>query len=527
MDILFAENSERKTVELKPETVKDLAIQEIVDSIAENETEMLIVRDIFTHIPTDTRDIRFRSEILQDFLNNEKLSEELTEALSYIRTLKNYGSSKILQIEGDNTLYVMLEHLRELSVYVNASEAIVDCLKNNEIKSAGLKNVLSNMEKIVNDEKFEIAKTDINKMLEHMSNVRGAYVGVNFTPDLNVEMVTAVEFVPYRIRSKYKFAEIAAFISNVNNSAAATNSVGKPMAPTRVIDPLLVSMTPLIEKHLRRHLTRIKMIIHKYIKLDSTSITEMFEGLTYYLAMARFGRRLRKENCEICMPEIKDTEGISLDIRDLYNVRLFLAQEKNIVKNDFSFSPKENIFILTGPNRGGKTIIEQALGIISIMASIGSFVTASSCVGRPFHNILTHFPIDENLTINYGRLGEEAVRIKEIVSETDDKTLILFNETYSTTSAADGLYLSKDLLRILKEKGTAVIFNTHIHEVARSIDEMNKWDGESDMVSLVMEIKDNMNTFHVKRSDPESKSYARNIAEKYGITYEQMKGQTT
>ena len=196
MDILFAENSERKTVELKPETVKDLAIQEIVDSIAENETEMLIVRDIFTHIPTDTRDIRFRSEILQDFLNNEKLSEELTEALSYIRTLKNYGSSKLLQIEGDNTLYVMLEHLRELSVYVNASEAIVDCLKNNEIKSAGLKNVLSNMEKIVNDEKFEIAKTDINKMLEHMSNVRGAYVGVNFTPDLNVEMVTAVEFVP-------------------------------------------------------------------------------------------------------------------------------------------------------------------------------------------------------------------------------------------------------------------------------------------------------------------------------------------
>ena len=59
------------------------------------------------------------------------------------------------------------------------------------------------------------------------------------------------------------------------------------------------------------------------------------------------------------------------------------------------------------------------------MASSGAFVTASNCSGRPFTNILTHFPIDENLTINYGRLGEEAVRIKEIVKEADDKTLIL------------------------------------------------------------------------------------------------------
>ena len=156
------------------------------------------------------------------------------------------------------------------------------------------------------------------------------------------------------------------------------------------------------------------------------------------------------------------------------------------------------------------------------MAASGAFVTARECKGRPFTNILTHFPIDENLTINYGRLGEEAVRIKEIVKEADENTLILFNETYSTTSAQDG-YLSKDLLKILKETGSALIFNTHIHEVARSIDEINTWPGESDCVSLVMEIKNNVNTFKVKRSEPDSKSYARNIAEKYGITYEQMK----
>ena len=59
--------------------------------------------------------------------------------------------------------------------------------------------------------------------------------------------------------------------------------------------------------------------------------------------------------------------------------------------------------------------------------------------------------------------------------------------------------------------------------MARSIEEMTGYGGKSRFVSLVMEIKDGENTFKVKRCDPDSKSYAMNIARKYGITYEQIK----
>ena len=400
------------------------------------------------------------------------------------------------------------------------------------MQSIGLKNLLEKLDKVVSDENFEKAKEDIKKMLDDLSCVRGAIVGVNFSPDLNVQEISAVEFVPYRVRSKYLFAEFARFVRNVNSTAMATNSVGSPMIQSLPVDPLLVPLAPMIDKHLRKHFVRLKGVLSNYVQLDSSSVIEMYEGLLFYITMAKFAKRLKLMDCDICIPQLpkiaedgrqnRDVDR-TFSIKGLYNVRLVIAGENNIVKNDFDFSPKENLFILTGPNRGGKTIIEQAIGIISIMAASGAFVTASECKGRPFANILTHFPIDENLTINYGRLGEEAVRVKEIVRDSDDRTLILFNETYSTTSAADGFYLSQDLLRILKEKGTATIFNTHIHEVARAIDEMNQWDGESDFVSIIMEIKDNVNTFHVKRSAPDSKSYARNIAEKYGITYEQMR----
>ena len=110
-----------------------------------------------------------------------------------------------------------------------------------------------------------------------------------------------------------------------------------------------------------------------------------------------------------------------------------------------------------------------------------------------------------------------------MVKNSDSSTLLLFNETFSTTSAADALFLSKDLIHILKDKGSCVIFNTHIHELAGCIPEMNAWEGESRIVSVVMEIRDNVNTFRLKRSEPDTSSYAKNIAEKYGITYEQLK----
>lgn len=528
MDILFAENSKKETIKLKPETIKDLGLNEVLENITDGEKEMIIVKDILTRIPRDINDIKFRQEIMKDFLGNETLAKDFADAIWQIRTLKDYSDNRRLLAQNDNSLYVLLEYLRELNVYVNVLEAIRKCFENNTIESQGLKKLSEHIENIVKDKDFEETKQDINKMLDELSSVQGAIVGVNFTPDLDVEQVTAVEFVSYKVRSKYKFAEIAASLGLIMNGPTASNQGGKPGADprVRVVDPLLVTMTPQIEKHLKRHFSKIKTVMSKYITFDSAFMTEMYEGLTFYLAMARFGERLKNAGCNICIPNLYDNADSSsgeFSIKDLYNVRLFFAGEKNIVKNDISFTGKEKMYILTGPNRGGKTIIEQAVGIISIMAASGAFVTATECNGRPFANILTHFPIDENLTINYGRLGEEAVRIKEIVKEADENTLILFNETYSTTSAHDGLYLSKDLLKILKETGTAVIFNTHIHEVARSIDEINSWPGESDCVSLVMEIKDNVNTFKVKRSEPDSKSYARNIAEKYGITYEQMK----
>ncbi len=510
MDILYKTTGKERYCELSDETVKDIALKEVIDYMTIVNDERKILMDIMTKIPVEMVDMSYRQEIVRDLMSNDRLCSAIRESIDSINVLRYYGSETRNMLDKDNALMALLENLRELKVWVEVVESLYDALNENDISSEGLINLRDQLKDIINDENFKSVKPDIIRIHEDLSNIRGAIVGVTFTPDLDMESVTAIEFVDYKPRSSYSIAEMG-----------VGYKINTPFKKYKVIDPLLVSMTPYMKKHLWKHLGEVKRLIAKHSKYDTHLLTDLYNSLIFYLCVAELGRKLNSNGHNISFPQIEQTEGF--EIKGLYNIRLAIDDQKDIVKNDFSFLKKERIFILTGPNRGGKTILEQGVGLISVMASLGMFVTADVCKGMPFKNILTHFPIDENLTINYGRLGEEAVRIREIVKRSDKETLILFNETFSTTSAADALYLSKDLLRILKEKGSYVIFNTHLHELASSISEMEDWEGESDIISVVMEIKDNKNTFKVKRSAPDTSSYARNIAEKYGITYEQMK----
>ncbi|MBP5530001.1 MAG: hypothetical protein J6X80_08125 [Lachnospiraceae bacterium] len=513
MDILFSKESDKKTVILSRETIKDLAINDFVEEACVMKEDIPIVEKVLSAMPQNAEDMRFRGEILKDLFDNKELCDKLSESLHAINRLKDFSGSYKVSRQSEVNLYTLLEDLRELSVYSKVTEELSSILHGFEVKSVGLSKLRDELDETISSKEFEELKADIGQMIEDLSSVKGALIGVNFTPDLDIEEVSAIDFVPYKLVSKYSLIEKLNAMRMITPTDSSTRNA-------RVPDPLLVTIAPKIQKHLKKHYTDIKKKLTQYSDFDTRPITELHEGLIFYLVMAKYGRYLTGKGYDICFPDIKEDERMAA--KGLYNIRLAIEDTKDIVKNDFTFSKDERIFILTGPNRGGKTIIEQAIGFASFMAAHGLFVMASSFTGLPFGNILTHFPIDENLTINYGRLGEEAVRIKEIVKNSDDNTLILFNETFSTTSAYDGVYLSKDLIRVLKEKGTFAIFNTHLHELAEDIPEMNKWDGEGDIISIVMERKDDKNTFLLKRAEPDSSSYAHTIAEKYGITYEQM-----
>ena len=125
--------------------------------------------------------------------------------------------------------------------------------------------------------------------------------------------------------------------------------------------------------------------------------------------------------------------------------------------------------------------------------------------------------------MDLGRLGEESKRFRDIFLAADQAALFLLNESFSTTSFEEGFFIAYDAVRALRDLGARTIYNTHMHKLARKLDELNaEGDGDSLAASLVAETEDGQRSYRVRVAVPQGLSYARDIAEKYGVTYEQL-----
>ncbi|MBQ6625973.1 MAG: DNA mismatch repair protein, partial [Ruminococcus sp.] len=154
----------------------------------------------------------------------------------------------------------------------------------------------------------------------------------------------------------------------------------------------------------------------------------------------------------------------------------------------------------------------------------GIYVPCKSMVFSPCDNIFTHFPADENDTVDLGRLGEESKRLSEIFSVATKYSLLLLNESLATTNVAEGLYIAKDVVKSMRYLGVRCIFNTHMHELASSISVINnEIQGDSVVESMVTGVDNGRRSFKTFIAPPQGMSYAKDIAIKYGVTFDCIK----
>ena len=71
MDLLFREGSDKKAVKLSEETIKDVALGEVINFMSMDSEKRKLLKDLMSSVPCDPEDIIFRQEITRDFMNNE------------------------------------------------------------------------------------------------------------------------------------------------------------------------------------------------------------------------------------------------------------------------------------------------------------------------------------------------------------------------------------------------------------------------------------------------------------------------
>ncbi|MEO1375796.1 MAG: DNA mismatch repair protein MutS [Cyanobacteria bacterium J06635_10] len=139
----------------------------------------------------------------------------------------------------------------------------------------------------------------------------------------------------------------------------------------------------------------------------------------------------------------------------------FLGKEKNEETNS---SP--DLIILTGPNASGKSCYLRQVGLIQLMAQVGSFVPASSATLGVCDRIFTRVGAVDDLATGQSTFMVEMNETANILNHATSKSLVLLDEIGRGTATFDGLsiawavgeYIATELL-------ARTIFATHYHEL--------------------------------------------------------------
>ena len=475
--------------------------------------------------------IRYRSDIFDDFINFPSFKDKIRDSLDRLDYLKTLGRS--FNDDSVAPIWQLINRLQELDVYIGCIEEIYSALKEIDVRSDGLKQLKDYVASVYNDSGFEYLKADIKELITETSQIQSITLGVNLDETMRPVEVGIVSINKKRFDHSNAFDNFIGFLSQLGGlldgkSSGGFNGMSKirSSGATGADNPLMQNLSREVSDMLSANVKHLKSKLSQYVNISGYSLTRLIPDFTFYIRWAEFCEQVIKSGLPMTKPQILDEGSGKLSTKGLYNLKLAIqildGSQLDVVKNDFEFSKEHGIYIMTGPNRGGKTTFTQAVGLIVLLAQNGLYVPCEALSLSPCDNIFTHFPADENQTVNLGRLGEESKRISEIFSLATENSLLLFNESLATTSFTEGLYIAKDVVKAMRSLGARTIFNTHMHELAMNLEKINAPDGKIKVASLVTGIHEGRRSYKVYCAPPDGISYARDIAEKYGVTYSQL-----
>lgn len=555
LSLLHPQNSNAEYKTLTKEAINDLSIDFLCEALSKEPYERNIIKQLLINITDDEQVIKYRCDVFDDFLRYPKLRESLSGLLEKLDDLREI--ERFQKDSEASSLWQLINRLREMDGYVDCITCLKNVLEEIDVKSEGLLMLKKNVQAIYNDSGFPDLKKDINEMLDKARSLKSITLGVNLDELLRPKTVGVIslndkEFTDSGILKRFiKFAnrddelhhgnDVSGFV-RFHSANPSTSQIGIGQVVTGAqqdfnttirssltgADPLSDALKRVVTDILRRTVNDIKSMLNKYIGIDGYSFVSLMPEIIFYIRFAELFDKIKGKGLPACKAEVLPTEQRSAYIEEIYNLKLGIkavqGKEISIVTNEFVFDDDKRIYILTGPNRGGKTTITQAVGLAFLLAQNGIYVPAGSMKFSPCDNIFTHFPADENDTVDLGRLGEESKRLSEIFDVATRRSLILLNESLATTNVAEGLYIAKDVVRAMRYLGVRSVFNTHMHDLARGLDEINSHtEGDSRIENMVTGVEHGHRSFKVFIAPPQGVSYAKDIAEKYGVTFEKIK----
>ena len=139
-----------------------------------------------------------------------------------------------------------------------------------------------------------------------------------------------------------------------------------------------------------------------------------------------------------------------------------------VVPIEIRIDEQKNILIISGPNRGGKTVALKTIGLLTLMTQAGMHIPAKEgSILSIFNNILAEIGDDQDISAGLSTFSARLEHLKEIIDQTGENSLVILDELGTGTDPDEGTSLAMAILDYFSQKGSLSAISTHYQRLKR------------------------------------------------------------
>jgi DNA mismatch repair protein MutS len=484
-----------------PEVFPDLLLDQVIASITTGRDEYNLEPYFYSPLGS-VEAVLYRHEVLQD-LENPAVSDTIQSFAQSMRNVRNrLGQMEKLHYDRQKQSWF----LDAIEIYCEAVRLLSHDLTHTSLCSQGFRSFRGFLASYIESKEFVALAADTTKLRVDLKQV-------TYSIHIDGRRVTATRYEPAPdygadvLETFEKFSQGAAKQYNFKFHADSyMNHV-----ESAILD-LVARIYPETFSFLEEYGIRHKDYLN-------CTIARFDREIQFYLACRDHVQRLKRAGLLFCYPVVSD-ESKAVAAKEVFDIALAdkLVSEGSLpVTNNFYLTGKERILVVSGPNQGGKTTFARTFGQLHYLASLGCPVPGRDAKLFLFDRLFTHFEEEEDIQNRSGKLENELLRIHRILECATPNSILIMNESFLSTTLNDALFLSRKIMEQIVTLDLLCITVTFLDELATFS------ESTASMVSTVNSEDPALRTFKVIRKPADGLAYAAAIAEKYGLTYRNVR----
>jgi len=381
--------------------------------------------------------VEYRQDVLRDFLDKPQLLSDLSEMLKSYDDLRKDWQEMRTSLGTYASLKATAEFIKATLTYFSAIYAV---LSEYEINSAGLSRL-----------KTWLLEMSENSVIAELNRIAELFKG---------DSLSGYE---WGLQAKLDDTLTVSGIS-VESMREVSDSSFLKRVFTKKVDDGYVDLGEFHAEEAKTLLSKALYELYYAMTAIAGSLYEIFRGLSteldFYTTGVKYVRYLDASQGGWVLPGVS---AGTIRCSGLYDPLLIVEglSIERIVSNDVNANGN---ILVRGLNAAGKTSLLRAVGIAIMFGNAGLPVCAKSAEIPMVNAVYTQFSKAEELgkLDEAGRFEQEVRELAEIVHSDLSGAVVLLNETFQTTSYAEGSEAIKPILEAFERNGARWIFVTHL-----------------------------------------------------------------